>query len=76
MKRLLVVLLLVGLVVVVGVPFSIQDLCYRPQDVMTTERLYDVATDTWIQHIPTNQVCDPLNYPGQVGVVYIRLQWR
>jgi len=52
------------------------ELCYRPQDVRTTRRIYDQATDTHIQFVPTNGQCIPLNFPNESGRMYVRLQWR
>ena len=75
MKRLSIVLLLVG-VLCCALPMSKVELCYRPQDVLSTERVYDQATGTWIQFVPTGQQCSPLDFPQEAGIKYIRLQWR
>ena len=74
-KRILVVLVLL-LVLSVSAPFSVVELCHRPQDVFTTERHYDVATDTYIQAVATERSCNPPDFPGEPGTVFIRLQWR
>ena len=57
-------------------PMSRVELCYRPQDVLSIERFYDRATDTYIQFVPTNARCEPLNFPQEPGVQFVRLQWR
>ena len=75
MKKLAVVILLVGMLAMACLPFSVVDQCYRPQDVLSVERFYDQATDTWIQFVPTDQFCTPLNFPDEVGIKYVRLQW-
>ena len=72
-------LLIVGLFVLVlacSWPMSRVDLCYRPKDIMTTERVYDQATDTYIQYRPSTTECVPLNFPEDRGILYTRLQWR
>lgn len=74
MKRAIVVLFLVGLVVLVSRPFSVVDLCVDPTSVMTTERVYDVATNTYIQAVPRGASC--ITPGGQAGEVFTRYQWR
>ena len=75
-KKVSIVVLMLLILAVICLPFSVVDQCYRPQDVGNTERFYDVTTDTWIQFVPTSEVCVPLNFPDEVGIKYIRLQWR
>ena len=75
-KRVLVTLVLLLLLLSASAPFSVVELCHRPQDVFTTERHYDVATNTYIQAVATERSCDPPNFPEEPGTVFIRLQWR
>lgn len=49
--------------------------CLRPQDVMTTECVYDGANDTYLYYKPSSIPCAPLYAPGDVGVLYTRRQW-
>lgn len=72
-KALIAILFLVGLVVLVSRPFSVVDLCYPPAAVMTTEMVYDVATDTYIQAVPRGTFC--ITPGGQAGEIFTRYQW-
>jgi len=74
MKKLVLAILLTALLL--SVPFSVVDQCYRPEDVKSTGRFYDSTTGTWIQFVPTDVYCIPLNFPDEIGIKYIRLQWR
>ena len=75
-KKAIAILLLVGLLLSASAPFSVVELCHRPQDVFTTARHYDVATDTYIQAVATERSCNPPDFPAEPGTVFIRLQWR
>lgn len=74
MKKAIVILVLVGLVALPGRPFSVVDLCYPPAAVMTTERVYDVATNTYIQAVPRGTTC--ITPGGQPGEIFTRYQWK
>jgi len=75
MKKLAVVcLLLVLLMVPSTMLFSKVDLCIRPKDVLSTERVYDQATGTYIQYRP-GPACVPFYAPEDSGILYTRLQW-
>lgn len=51
------------------------ELCYRPQDVLSTRCVYDGANDTFLRFVPSETACTPLDYPNDAGIVYTRLQW-
>lgn len=74
MKRIILALGL--LVILVRLPFSSVDQCLRPEDVMTTEIVYDLATDTYIRYRPINETCIPLYALDDNGIVYVREQWK
>ena len=51
------------------------ELCYRPQDVLSTRCIYDGANDTYLRFVIRETTCAPLNHPDEMGFVYTRVQW-
>ena len=51
------------------------ELCYRPQDVLSTRCIYDRANNTYLRFIPSETTCTSLNHPGEPGILYTRMQW-
>jgi hypothetical protein len=56
-------------------PFSVEEQCIQPEDVLTTDRVYDETTNTYIQYEPTEETCIPPGETKEIGLVYIRKQW-
>lgn len=51
------------------------ELCYRPQDVLSTECVYDRANNSYLRFVPSETTCVSLSHPDELGIIYTRLQW-